>query len=62
MRRLRQGTRTHDVYWWLDTFLKAAHEEDADLLPPVLEEHDLMTILPPTRVKPSNPAPVKSSP
>jgi trehalose 6-phosphate synthase/phosphatase len=47
MRRLRQGIRKHDVFWWLDTFLRASHERDADLAAPMPEEHDLLAILPP---------------
>jgi trehalose 6-phosphate synthase/phosphatase len=62
MRRLRQGVRTHDVFWWLNTFLKAAREENTDSLAPVLEENDLLTILPPASIRPPNPLPVKPVP
>jgi trehalose 6-phosphate synthase/phosphatase len=54
MRRLREGVRTYDVFWWLDMFLKASSEQDADLAAPP-EEHDLMAILPPASVALANP-------
>jgi hypothetical protein len=46
MRRLRHGVRTYDVFWWLDMFLKASTNPDAELTAPP-EEVDLMAILPP---------------
>lgn len=46
MRGLRRGIRTYDVFWWLDTFLKASSEPDAELAAPP-EEYDLLAILPP---------------
>ncbi len=46
MRGLRRGVRVYDVYWWLETFLRASHEADPDLPAPPAES-DLLAILPP---------------
>lgn len=51
MRGLRRGIRTRDVFWWLDMFLKASNEENAELAAPP-EEYDLMAILPPASIAP----------
>jgi trehalose 6-phosphate synthase len=55
MRGLRYGVRKRDVFWWLDTFLDAAHEQESDLAPPILEESDLMAILPPSSIAMASP-------
>jgi trehalose 6-phosphate synthase/phosphatase len=49
MRRLRQGVRTYDVFWWLDMFLMASSEQNTELAAPP-EEHDLLAILPPASI------------
>ncbi len=54
MRGLRQGIRTYDVFWWLDMFLKASSEQDAELAAPP-EEYDLLAILPPASIAPPTP-------
>jgi trehalose 6-phosphate synthase/phosphatase len=38
MRRLRQGIRRQDVFWWVDSFLKAAISRDLHDFP-VLDEY-----------------------
>jgi trehalose 6-phosphate synthase/phosphatase len=57
MRILRQGVRKFDVFWWLDMFLKASNEQDAELAAPP-EEYDLLAILPPESIAPAAPASV----
>lgn len=38
MRRLRRSIQTYDVFWWVDTFLRAAIEKDLSAFP-VLEDY-----------------------
>jgi hypothetical protein len=57
MRILRQGVRKFDVFGWLDMFLKASNEQDAELAAPP-EEYDLLAILPPESIAPAAPASV----
>ncbi|MBN1825863.1 MAG: trehalose-6-phosphate synthase [Candidatus Eisenbacteria bacterium] len=35
MRKLRRGIRKHDIFWWVDSFLRAAVARDLDDYPPV---------------------------
>ncbi len=60
MRGLRQGVRKYDVFWWLDMFLKASSEQDAELAAPP-EEYDLMAMLPPESLAQAEPVRVPES-
>ena len=35
MRKMRAGIRRHDIFWWVDSFLRAAFTDDLQSFPPV---------------------------
>ncbi len=39
MRRLRRSVREHDVFWWVDAFLRAAITKDLDAFPIAADHH-----------------------
>ena len=41
MRKMRQGIKKQDIFWWVDTFLQAAFTENLNNFP-VLEHYDYM--------------------
>ncbi len=42
MRKMRQGIKKQDIFWWVDTFLQAAFTENLDNFP-VLEPYDYIS-------------------
>ena len=41
MRKMRQGIKKQDIFWWVDTFLQAAFTENLNNFP-VLDHYDYM--------------------
>jgi trehalose 6-phosphate synthase len=37
MRRLRQNVRRHDIFWWVDSFMRAASGQELRDFPVLLE-------------------------
>lgn len=35
MRKLRRSVRTHNIFWWVDSFLRAGISQDLDAFPPL---------------------------